>query len=177
MQDALELALLEPSAQIDWESIQIEYTWEHEGREEIASEHAIYVHMGLDKEDEREKNIREKACNNGSDSDDQDDYLAAMPIDDIRQDEIKIMHDKRNPIMEAGSLYPSMVEFRLAVRQYAIINEFELRIISTCITRYTARCIGSPDCPWRIHGIPQMKGLPTIKVCSCCLSPIVTVCS
>ena len=111
MQDALQLLLVEPSAEIDWDSIEIENRWEEEGRQEIASEHAIYVQLGLEKEDESEKKRRERACNTnaGSNLDDGlDDYVAAMPCEDIRDDETRRMHDKRNPVMKVGSLYPSM---------------------------------------------------------------------
>jgi hypothetical protein len=38
------------------------------------------------------------------------------------------MFNRNNPIMEPGSLYPSMKEFYLAMRQYSIDNEFKLGI-------------------------------------------------
>jgi len=34
--------------------------------------------------------------------------------------------------MDLGTVYPSMEEFRLAVRQFAINEEFELKIVKTC---------------------------------------------
>jgi hypothetical protein len=38
------------------------------------------------------------------------------------------MFDRNNPVMKPDSLYPSMKEFYLAMRQYSIDKEFELRI-------------------------------------------------
>jgi hypothetical protein len=40
--------------------------------------------------------------------------------------------------MKIGSLYKDMKEFRLAIRQYAINNEFELGIESSSPFRYRA---------------------------------------
>jgi hypothetical protein len=50
------------------------------------------------------------------------------------------MFDRNNPIMKPDNLYPSMKEFRLAIRQYFIDKEFELGIEATDKTRYKGYC-------------------------------------
>jgi hypothetical protein len=57
--------------------------------------------------------------------------------------------------MEVGTLYPTMDEFKLAVRQFAINNEFNLGVEKSCKTIYRAYCkSGDEDrpFPWRING-------------------------
>ena len=51
-----------------------------------------------------------------------------IPISDAIPDEVVITYDKDHPKLDLGTLYPSMDEFRLAVRQFAINEEFELGI-------------------------------------------------
>jgi hypothetical protein len=36
--------------------------------------------------------------------------------------------DRDNPDMSVGTMYPNMVEFRLALKQHAIFTEFELAL-------------------------------------------------
>ena len=50
---------------------------------------------------------------------------AAVNVDDTV--DVEPMHewDRDNPDMSVGTCYPSMAEFRLAVRQHAIVKEFE----------------------------------------------------
>jgi hypothetical protein len=45
-------------------------------------------------------------------------------------------------MMEPESVYSSMKEFRLAMRQYVIDKEFELDIEATDKTRYRGYCRG-----------------------------------
>ena len=49
---------MEPS-RIDWDAIEIEPRWDEEGTEGVASEHGLYVKLGLQKEDEKGKKVRE----------------------------------------------------------------------------------------------------------------------
>jgi hypothetical protein len=74
---------------------------------------------GLQKEDNSEKEMEGVVSRN-----DYDDNSASIPIFKKLPGERK-MYDKSNPMMELGSLYPSIKEFKLALRQYAIDNEFE----------------------------------------------------
>ena len=79
-----------------------------------------------------------------------------------------MMHDPNRPRMDLGTVYPNMKEFRLAVRQFAINEEFELHIVKTDPTRYIGNCKGE-DCHWHLVGRRQPVGctimVPHIYYC------------
>jgi hypothetical protein len=58
----------------------------------------------------------------------------AIPTSDVIPCEIVISYDK-NPSMEVGTLCPTMDEFKLAVRQYAINKEFNVGVEKSCVKR------------------------------------------
>lgn len=60
------------------------------------------------------------------------------------------MYDENNPKMYLGALFPSMVKFRLAIRQWAINKEFELGLSKTDCRRYDGYYKGADDCPWHV---------------------------
>jgi hypothetical protein len=74
-----------------------------------------------------------------------------------------ISYDKNNPPMEVGTVYPSMEEFKMAVRQFAINNEFDLGTEKSDKHRYRCYCKSSADCPWKINGIKH-KEQKTVEV-------------
>ena len=79
---------------------------------------------------------------------------AAIVVDDYLPGEIIVVHDPNRPRMALGTVYPNQQEFRLAVRQFAINEEFELDLEKTDPTRYIANC-KAEDCPWHIVGRRQ----------------------
>jgi hypothetical protein len=87
---------------------------------------------------------------------------AAIPVDDDVPGERIIVYDPNKPCMDIGTLYPNMKEFRLAMRQFAINEEFELRIVKSEPQRYIGDC-NAEGCPWHIVGRRQPDGT-TIKV-------------
>ena len=89
---------------------------------------------------------------------------AAIPVDDNIPDDKVINYDSDNPEFKLGALFPSMEKFRLAVRQYAMNQEFELHVAKTTPVRYDGYCMGSDDCTWHVHGRPETKGGQTIIV-------------
>ena len=96
----------------------------------------------------------------------QDTDGAAIPTSDAVPGEMVISYDKNNPSMEVGTLYPTMEEFKLAVRQFAINKEFDLGVEKSCKTIYRAFCKSDDEdcpCPWRINGTKQ-KGQATVEV-------------
>jgi hypothetical protein len=64
--------------------------------------------------------------------------------------------------MDIGTVYPNMEEFRLAMRQFAINEEFELHLVKIDKTQYIADC-NVEDCPWHIVGRRQ-PDKSTVKV-------------
>lgn len=79
-------------------------------------------------------------------NDDFDDEIGALPWKDAILGERILVCKRSNPIMKVGSLYKDMNEFRLAMRQYTINNEFELVIESSAPFRYRGYCKDG-DCP------------------------------
>jgi hypothetical protein len=129
---------------IDWDTIQIIETIDEEGRLEVASDDQLFSSLGLKVEEERAKKDREDATKRsaprvvppiGIDVGD-----AVIPVDDHITYERLIVYDKDNSELKLEGRFPSMKEFRLAVRTYAIKAEFELRVFKTDKYRYDAYC-------------------------------------
>jgi hypothetical protein len=121
----------------------------------------------LGTEDEEAFNQREddlSAPSNGNSRNGCEDEMgAAIPCSDVVLDETRTIFDMNNPVMELRSLYATMDQFRLAIKQNAIIKEFELGIEATNKTRFRGYCKG-PNCPWSIRARSETKGSPTIQV-------------
>jgi hypothetical protein len=62
--------------------------------------------------------------------------------------------------MDLGAIYPCMKEFRMAVWQFAINEEFDLGTEKSDPTR--GFCKSTDDCPWKINA--SHKGASTIGV-------------
>jgi hypothetical protein len=151
----------------DFEGILPDLRWQEEGPQHVPNESVMYHKLGLAAEDERENKEREDACNRRVDGNlDQlgGDGSAALPCVDFLQHETRVVYDSNDPVMEVGSLYASMTEFRLAMRQYAIDKEFELGIEASTTKKYSGYCRGG-GCPWSINARIERDGSPTIIVC------------
>ena len=87
---------------------------------------------------------------------------AAIPVDDHVPEERIYGYDPNKPCMDIGTVYPNMKEFRLAMKQFAINEEFELHLVKTDKKRYIANC-NADGCPWHINGRTQ-PDKTTVKV-------------
>lgn len=137
---------------VDWSTLQIVETHDDEGRIDVISESQMCELLGL--ADKVTTNIPARRFDCRMDVEGDIDG-AAIPTSDVVPCEVVISYDKNNPSMEVGTLYPTMDEFKLAVRQFAINNEFNLGVEKSCKTIYRAYCkSGDEDrpCPWRING-------------------------
>uniref|UniRef100_A0ACD6AA81 Uncharacterized protein n=1 Tax=Avena sativa TaxID=4498 RepID=A0ACD6AA81_AVESA len=74
---------------------------------------------------------------------------AALPVPDHMLEENHFWYDKEHPMIEEGSLFPSMEEFRMLLRTFAIRGEFDIKIEDSDRTRFVGRCKGE-ICHWRI---------------------------
>ena len=81
----------------------------------------------------------------------------AINVDDTV--DVEPMHewDRDNPDMSVGTCYPSMAEFRLAVRQHAIIKEFEYDTEHSDKQRFRANC-AALGYPWILRARTQHDG-------------------
>ena len=75
-------------------------------------------------------------------------------VDDNVPEEPMFEWDRDNPDMSVGVCYPSMDDFRLAVRQHAIVKEFELATAHSDTQRFRGH-YGSLGCPWIIRARTQ----------------------
>lgn len=155
---------------VDWDNIHIVETHDDEGRIALMSESQICELLGVIEEDTTNIPAQGFDCRmyeQGHDSElGQNNDGAAIPTSDEVPGEMVISYDKNNPSMALGTMYPTMEEFKLAVRQFAIKEEFDLGVEKSCKTRYRAYCkSGDEDCPctWRINGTKQ-KGQSTVEV-------------
>lgn len=143
---------------VDWENLQIVERQDDEGRIEMISEEQIWDLLGLRDEDESAKKKEEDNAKSGKicvPRQMEDNEGGAAVVTDSIPDEIVISYDKENPVMDLGSLYPTMDEFRMALRQFAIHNEFDLGTHKSDKKRFRGFCKSSEDCPWRIVGSRQ----------------------
>ena len=53
-------------------------------------------------------------------------------MDDHIPSEDYVFYDRENPPMKVGTIYPSMDEFRAALRQHGIMGQFELGTQKSC---------------------------------------------
>ncbi|XP_025806742.1 uncharacterized protein LOC112885310 [Panicum hallii] len=151
------LGLQNALPEIDWNSLQV-MGQDEEDRMEIVSEEQLYVMLGLRDEDERaqkreEDNQMVRAMHRTVQSD--DTVGAAIPVTDSIPDEVIIACDKDHPSMDLGTIYPTMTDFRMAVRQLAINKEFALGTEKSDKKRFRGFCKSSADCTWRIVGTRQ----------------------
>lgn len=168
------------SSDIDWDSLEILARDDDEGRLDIVGDETFYELLGLRAEDQAAEEARQAATQGGAPEGGADaggvapgaaaaggvaaaratDDIAgaAIPVHDEVPRERVMAYDPNKPSMKAGTVYPNMKEFRLAMRQYAINAEFELKLVKTDPERYIGGC-KVEDCPWHIvgHKLPNQK--------------------
>jgi len=110
----------------------------------------MYEFVGLRADDERAKQARmvvEKE--NATNLDDVGLQGAELLVDDHVPSEDYVLYDRENPPMKVGTIYASMNEFRSAVRQHAIMGQFDLGTEKSCTTLFRGYC-KAEGCPWAI---------------------------
>ncbi|XP_066324203.1 uncharacterized protein [Miscanthus floridulus] len=159
---------------VDWDRLQIADTIdeEDEGVLYIIDEDQLFCLLGLrtdddqyDRPSEAEAQAtaeRDSTAENRTADIDIDTTGAAIPVDDHVPGKRLYTYDPIKPCMDIGTVYPNMKEFRLAMKQFAINEEFEFHLVKTDKKRYTANCADG-DCPWHINGRTQPDGT-TMKV-------------
>lgn len=70
------------------------------------------------------------------------------------------MEDRKNLVV--GQEFPDVKAFRNAIKEAAIAQHFELRIIKSDLIRYFAKC-ATEGCPWRIRGVKRPNA-PTFTI-------------
>jgi hypothetical protein len=114
---------------VDWANLTILPDGNDDGFAKVAvDEDKVYEAMGFKATDERTKEAAREAVPIPTMTSEmtRDMGEVVVPVDDNVPEEPVFEWDRGNPDMSVGVCYPSMDDFRLAVRQHAIIKEFEL---------------------------------------------------
>jgi len=88
---------------------------------------------------------------------------AAIPVNDDLGDEPMFGWDRDNPDMSVGTLYPCMDDFRMAIKQHAIVNEFQLGTEKSDKERFRGYC-SSKGCPWKIRARTLKDGSVRVPI-------------
>ncbi|KAE8774068.1 hypothetical protein D1007_53582 [Hordeum vulgare] len=67
---------------------------------------------------------------------------ATDDVDDALDDELVHVYDKENPVIAVGKLLPSMDEFRMCFKTYAVKHEFDAKTVWTDRKKFDVRCRG-----------------------------------
>jgi hypothetical protein len=177
-------SVMEEPDQVDWAELTILVEPDEDGdAKEAADEDQVYEAMGFKATDERaaEEAVRESVPIPTMTAEMQSDMVdAAVPVDDNADEEPLFDWDRDNPDLFVGICYPSMVDFRLAVRQHAIVKEFELQTAHSDPSRFRG-CYAAAGCPWIIRARTQHDGSVRVFFCpwfvlflNYCVSPVLT---
>ena len=153
---------------VDWTTLTILPDPEQDGEAfVIANEDEVYEAMGFKEVGEIADEVaREEAAIPGISAELAEDMSeAGVHVDDNEATEPIMDWDRDNPDMAVDTIYPSMVDFRLAVRQHAIVEEFELGTEKSDKTRYRGYCKAS-GCPWVIRARTQDDGCIRVHLLS-----------
>ena len=144
---------------VDWTTLTVIGQADYDGlAQAVADEDKVYEAMGFeDVEPTPEEGIEEVPIPGMSAEMQADMEEAAVNVDDTVHEEPMHEWDRDNPEMSVGTLYPSMKEFRLAVRQHAIVHEFEYDTEHSDKDRFRAKC-SAVGCPWIIRARTQHDG-------------------
>jgi hypothetical protein len=122
--------------------------------------------------DERDE-LKEKDTNEDPDVDNRpssyqemDPELMQNVVDDVadaHDDELTNLYNKVNHVIEVGRMFPSMDEFRMCFRTYAVRHEFETKTVWTNQKKVYTRCKGydrsARPCKWYISDRRQSNSL------------------
>ena len=153
-------------------------THDDEGRIKLMSETQMWDLLGLGDE----SNIPVQGIHRPMNEQDNDNEFgqdvdgAVISTNDVVPGEIIISYDKNNPSMEVGTQYPTMEEFKLAVRTYVIKKEFHLGVEKSTTKKYRGFCKSGDDstgpCPWKING-SKFDGSATLEIIIISLNSII----
>ncbi|KAE8781928.1 hypothetical protein D1007_44666 [Hordeum vulgare] len=154
---------------VDWDSIRLEDTTDlviaPMADTEMGKNFGIRVDP-LDDQDEEERGESSLPNNANIDVcqyvDGQLMKDVADDVDDAHNDELVSVHDKENHVIEVGKLFPSMKEFRMCLKTYAVKHEFGAKTMWIDRNKFYARCRGFDGsvrpCKWYISARIQPDG-------------------
>ncbi|WVZ62653.1 LOW QUALITY PROTEIN: hypothetical protein U9M48_012373 [Paspalum notatum var. saurae] len=146
---------------VDWDTLVIETNDTKDGDAyKLVDESALYQALGFEANDEE---AAAKAA---------EEYIIPCMPSDLEEvfreaaslvDDIESRWDRDNPDMTVGDVYPSMHDFRMAVRQYALVHEFELGTEKSNPDRFRGYCKAN-GCPWKINAKTQVDTSVRVQI-------------
>lgn len=95
-------------------------------------DHEVFVSLGLRSEDEVARlSLEQDGLGLNAEN-------AQIVVDDEAENEPRFAVDQKSPKIKKGETFPCMADFRMALRQYAILKEFEVHNVKTDKKRYRA---------------------------------------
>ncbi|KAK3139998.1 hypothetical protein QOZ80_5AG0393880 [Eleusine coracana subsp. coracana] len=85
-----------------------------------------------------------------------------IAVDDSADVEPDNVFERENLRFKVNASFPTMEDFRLALRQYGIVRGFKVHKVKTDKTRYRAEC-KAEGCPWRIVA-RKLRDQPTVVI-------------
>ncbi|CAO2043102.1 unnamed protein product [Urochloa humidicola] len=151
---------------VDWSTLTIIPEPDQDGEANVlVDENAIFDAMGFKAADERaqDASTEEASIPVIPPAIQQDMEDVGILIDDKDPTEPILDWDRDNPDMSVGTIYPCMNDFRLAVRQHAIVDEFELGTEKSDKSRFRGYCKAN-GCPWIIRARTQADGCVRVQI-------------
>ena len=144
---------------VDWTTLTIIGQPDDDGlAKKVADEDKVYEAMGFMESETTVEGSREEVHIPAMSAEMQADMNdAAVNVDDTI--DVEPMHewDRDNLDMSVGTCYPNMTKFRLAVRQHAIIKEFEYDTEHSDKERFRANC-AALGYPWILRARTKHDG-------------------
>ncbi|CAN6333835.1 unnamed protein product, partial [Urochloa humidicola] len=142
---------VDPVVEVDWDSLIIFPQPDQDGEANVlADEDTVFEAMGFKVAYQTTEEEIEAPIPSIPPELEQVISDAAIDVDDTDPTEPMMDWDRDNPDMSVGTIYPCKTEFRLAIRQHAIVHEFELGTEKTDKTRFRGFCKAN-GCPWIIR--------------------------
>jgi hypothetical protein len=134
---------------VDWSTLTVILDGDCDGKAlDVVNEDEIYEAFGFKQADEEQ--VDDIPIPNIPPEVQAEMEEAAIPVNDNIDAEPVFVWDRDNPDMTVGTLYPCMNDFRMAVKQHAIVNEFELGTEKSDKKRFRGFC-KAKGCPWIIR--------------------------
>ena len=122
---------------MDWSTLTVIPEADQDGEATaIVDEDIVFEAMGFKAADERAQEAVERAIPVIPPEVQNDMDEVGINVDDTEPTELVLDWDRNNPDMMVGTVYPTMTDFRMAVRQHAIVHEFELGTEKSDKTRF-----------------------------------------
>jgi hypothetical protein len=155
-------------AVVDWNSVQLKDLTDLVIAPIDDIEMAEIYGILVDDKDKKEKERDE--ANAAAGSEDVDPELmkeAANDVDDDNDDEMVNVYDRDNPVIEVGKFFPTMDEFRMCFRTYAVKRQFDTKTLWIDTKKFYAKCRGfdggAKACKWYISARRQPDG-STVRI-------------